>query len=43
MTGSVSRKTTGVIVGESPGSKAAKAEALGVPLLAEDDLRALIA
>ena len=41
--GSVSRKTTGVIVGESPGSKAAKAEALGVPVLGEGDLRALIA
>jgi DNA ligase (NAD+) len=39
---SVSKKTTGVIVGESPGSKAAKAEAAGVPLLTEDDLRALL-
>ena len=28
---SVSKKTTGVVVGESPGSKAAKAEKLGVP------------
>jgi DNA ligase (NAD+) len=39
----VSKKTAGVIVGESPGSKVAKAEAAGVPLLTEDDLRALIA
>jgi DNA ligase (NAD+) len=39
---SVSGKTTGVIVGESPGSKAAKAEALGVPVLAEADLRELL-
>ena len=40
---SVSKKTTGVIVGESPGSKAAKAEALGVPILSEADLVALLA
>jgi DNA ligase (NAD+) len=39
---SVSKKTTGVIVGESPGSKAAKAESLGVPILGEDDLRKLL-
>ncbi len=39
----VSKKTAGVIVGESPGSKVAKAEAAGVPLLTEDDLKALLA
>jgi DNA ligase (NAD+) len=39
---SVSRKTTGVIVGESPGSKAAKAEKAGVPLLTESELVALL-
>ena len=40
---SVSTKTTGVIVGESPGSKAAKAAQAGVPLLTEADLRGLLA
>ena len=39
---SVSKKTTGVIVGESPGSKAAKAEKAGVPILGEAELRALL-
>ena len=39
----VSKKTTGVIVGESPGSKAAKAEKAGVPILGEDDLKRLLA
>jgi len=39
---SVSKKTSGVIVGESPGSKAQKAEKLGVPVLAEKDLRSLL-
>jgi len=39
---SVSKKTTGVIVGENPGSKAAKAETLGLPILSEDDLKTLL-
>ena len=43
VTDSVSRKTSGVIVGERPGTKAAKAETLGVPLLGETDLTALLA
>jgi DNA ligase (NAD+) len=39
----VSKKTTGVFVGESPGSKVAKAQKAGVPILAEDDLKQLLA
>ena len=39
---SVSKKTAGVIVGASPGSKAAKAEKAGVPILSEADLEALL-
>ncbi len=42
VTDSVSKKTSGVIVGESPGSKAQKAEKLGVPVLSEADLAALV-
>jgi len=38
----VSKKTTGVIVGENPGSKAAKAEKVGVPVLSEADLQELV-
>jgi DNA ligase (NAD+) len=38
----VSKKTAGVIVGENPGSKAAKAQKAGVPILGEDDLVALL-
>src|SRR5581483_7075151 len=38
----VSKKTTGVFVGESPGSKVAKAEKAGVPILAEADLLQLL-
>ena len=42
VTDSVSKKTSGVVVGESPGSKAQKAEKLGVPVLSEADFRALL-
>src|SRR3954454_17634500 len=38
----VSKKTAGVFVGDSPGSKVAKAQKAGVPLLGEDELQALL-
>jgi DNA ligase (NAD+) len=38
----VSKKTTGVFAGENPGSKVAKAEKAGVPILTEDDLVKLL-
>jgi DNA ligase (NAD+) len=38
----VSKKTTGVFVGENPGSKVKKAEAAGVPILADADLQKLL-
>ena len=41
--GSVSKKTTAVVVGAEPGSKAEKARTLGLPILDEDAFRALIA
>jgi DNA ligase (NAD+) len=42
VTGSVSRKTSYVVAGESPGSKRAQAERLGVPIIDEDGLRDLV-
>jgi DNA ligase (NAD+) len=42
VTGSVSKKTSYVVAGESPGSKLAKAEELGVPVLDEQAFEALL-
>ena len=39
---SVSKKTSYLLMGELPGSKAEKAAKLGVPIIGEDDLRKLI-
>lgn len=43
VTSSVSKKTSFVVAGDSPGSKLDKAEALGVPVLDADRLRLLLA
>jgi len=43
VTGSVSRKTAYLVAGESPGSKLAQAERLGVPVIGEEELRSLVA
>ncbi|MFT4125241.1 MAG: NAD-dependent DNA ligase LigA [Gordonia sp. (in: high G+C Gram-positive bacteria)] len=40
--GSVSKKTDYVVIGDSPGSKAAKAEQLGVPILDEAGFKLLL-
>ncbi|WP_067544591.1 NAD-dependent DNA ligase LigA [Nocardia crassostreae] len=40
--GSVSKKTAFVVIGDAPGSKAAKAEELGVPILDEDGFKRLL-
>jgi DNA ligase (NAD+) len=43
VTSSVSKKTSYVVVGADPGSKYDKAVELGVPIVGEDELRALVA
>jgi len=40
--GSVSKKTDFLLLGESPGSKLDKAKALGVKIISEDEFRKLI-
>ena len=42
VSGSVSKKTTAVIAGDKPGSKLARAESLGIPILTEDQFLNLI-
>ncbi|MCB9454622.1 MAG: NAD-dependent DNA ligase LigA [Anaerolineaceae bacterium] len=42
VTGSVSKKTSYVLLGQSPGSKADKARQLGIPMISEDELLRLI-
>lgn len=43
VTGSVSKKTDYVVVGDSPGSKATKAEQLGAKIIDESELQVLLA
>lgn len=42
VSGSVSKKTTGLIAGEKAGSKLTKAESLGVPVLGDAELKELL-
>jgi len=42
VTGSVSKKTTMVVAGEDAGSKADRARELGIPIVSEDDLIAML-
>ena len=42
VTGSVSKKTSFILAGDSPGSKLEKGKALGVPVISEDDLMSMI-
>lgn len=42
VSGSVSKKTSYLILGDKPGSKLAKAQALGIPVIEEDEFLDMI-
>ena len=42
VTGSISKRTNYLVAGEAAGSKLQKAEALGIPVLTEDALKAML-
>jgi DNA ligase (NAD+) len=42
VTDSVSKKTSYLVLGESPGSKYEKAQSLGVKIIGEDELKKLV-
>ena len=42
ISGSVSKKTHYVVAGDAPGSKVEKAQSIGVPVITEAELRAMI-